>query len=304
MTATGAGSPAGSPLRSFLVLGRAEADLSGVLRRLAALESVGRARFRAEESLQERFPGLLDGAPPGPGEYPDAVLTLGGDGTLLRGARWAAERGLPVLGVNLGHLGFLTSVSADGLESALEAAVRGECEEDVRITLEVAVTAGEGPVRERFLAVNDAVLHNSGPARVTRLHLEVGEGGRWEEVGSFTGDGVIVATPTGSTAYSLSAGGPIITPSVPCMVVTPICPHTLAVRPLVVPAGDRITVRPLDHRDQLVLTVDGQVSRVLEPGEILHVARGLRTVRILRLPGATFFSTLRRKLNWAIPPRG
>jgi NAD+ kinase len=140
-------------------------------------------------------------------------------------------------------------------------------------------------------------------ARVTRVQLAVETGGFQDDVGSFSGDGVIVASPTGSTAYALSAGGPIISPSVPCILVAPICPHTLAVRPLVVPAGSRVGVRSLEAAGDLVLTVDGQVGRSLAPGDRLEVGRGPRDVTLVRFPGYTFFSTLRRKLNWAVPPR-
>ncbi len=125
-------------------------------------------------------------------------------------------------------------------------------------------------------------------------------------VGKFLGDGIIVSTPTGSTAYSLSAGGPIVVPDVECIVVTPICPHSLGVRPLVVPASDEITVNPLDPEHELQLTVDGQVARLIPPGAQVIVARGPEEVLLVRMPEQTFFGTMRRKLNWAarLPERG
>ena len=234
----------------------------------------------------------------------DAVLTLGGDGTLLRGARLAAALGVPVVGVNLGHRGFLTSLPVTDLPRALEALSRGMYQEDRRMTLEARVRHEDGSRGEALPAVNDVVLHRAGVARVTRVQLTVETGGFRDDVGSFSGDGVILASPTGSTAYALSAGGPIISPSVPCILVAPICPHTLAVRPLVVPAASRVGVRAMEAAGDLVLTVDGQVGRSLAPGDRLEVGRGPRDVTLVRFPGYTFFSTLRRKLNWAVPPRG
>ncbi|NIP58265.1 MAG: hypothetical protein GWM92_08360 [Gemmatimonadetes bacterium] len=140
-------------------------------------------------------------------------------------------------------------------------------------------------------------------ARVTRLDLFVGEGKAEEEIGAFSGDGVVLATPTGSTAYSLSAGGPLIVPTVECIVVTPIAPHTLAVRPLVIPSGEVVTVRGLEREESeesLVLTVDGQVGRRLANGDEVRVRRSPVAVSLVRLPEQSFFSTLRRKLNWAL----
>lgn len=292
-----------SPIRRLAVLGRDDADLEELLRRLArGAESHGTGLL-LEESLQEHFPGILP--PFAPHRDPvDGILTLGGDGTLLRGARLAAELAVPVLGVNLGHLGFLTSVAVGDLEEALEVLASGRCEMDPRMTLHARVVHPDGSHGAEFLAVNDVVVHKAGVARVARLGLTVGTGHREEEIGSFSGDGVIVSTPTGSTAYSLSAGGPIITPTVPCVVITPICPHTLAVRPLVVPAQRAVTIQAIERAEELVLTVDGQVGQELSAGDRVVVSRGPQDFVVLRLPGYTFFSTLRRKLNWAVPTRG
>lgn len=231
----------------------------------------------------------------------DLLLTLGGDGTLLRGARLVAGLDVPVLGVNLGHLGFLTSVPEDEIEASLHRIVTGDFVLDHRFTLEARVFHGDGSEGDRFLALNDFVLHQRGVARMTRLDLFVGtEDGKTEEIGSFSGDGVIMATPTRSTAYSLSAGGPLIVPSVECIVVTPIAPHTLAVRPLVIPSGKEILVRGLDPEEALVLTVDGQVGKELAPGDQIRVRRSQIRIPLVRLPEQSFFSTLRRKLNWAV----
>jgi NAD+ kinase len=146
------------------------------------------------------------------------------------------------------------------------------------------------------------VVHKPGLARVTPVHLTVGNGTMEDEIGSFAADGVILATPTGSTAYSLSAGGPIVVPEVDCIVVTPICPHSLNVRPLVVPAREAITVRPLDPDNPLQLTLDGQVERMLDVFDQVVVGRSEHEIPLVRLPGQTFFGTMRRKLNWAARP--
>ena len=234
------------------------------------------------------------------GEGVDLLLSLGGDGTLLRAARLVAGRDIPVLGVNLGHLGFLTSAPASELDAALGRVLDGDFVLDRRFTLRARIRSAGGPDEAEFLALNDLVVHQAGVARVARLDLWVGEGEGRDEIGSFSGDGVILATPTGSTAYSLSAGGPIVVPSVECITVTPICPHTLAVRPLVVPAARSITVRPLHPDESLVLTVDGQEARRVEPGQEVVVERADVTIPLVRFPGQTFFGTLRRKLNWAV----
>lgn len=236
------------------------------------------------------------------GEALDLVLSLGGDGTLLRAARFATRHGLPVLGVNLGHLGFLTGIGEASIEEGLAEVLAGRFELDRRFTLEATVVDEEGNTKAHHMAINDFVVHTSGAARVTPIHLDVGANGSSDEIGSFTADGVILATPTGSTAYSLSAGGPIVVPDVACVVVTPICPHSLTVRPLVVSAESDLTVTPLDPAHRLQLTVDGQVARRLDPGDKVRVRRGPREVRLVRRPGQTFFRTLRRKLNWATRP--
>ena len=161
---------------------------------------------------------------------------------------------------------------------------------------------GAGERGEPVMALNDVVIHKAGVARVTRLDLWV-RGEDWEdEIGSFSGDGVVVSTPTGSTAYSMSAGGPIIVPELDCFLVTPICPHTLAVRPLVVPGGAEIRITALERGEPLFMTLDGQEGRPLEDGDHVVVGMGHARVPLVRLPEYSFFTTLRRKLNWAATP--
>ncbi len=232
-----------------------------------------------------------------PGEL-DLLLCFGGDGTLLRGARIVAPHHTPVLGVNLGHLGFLTSVAPDRLSEAFQALSSGDYWLDTRFTLQARVVGNDGTVGTEYLALNDAVLHKGGFARVIRLAVFVGPDR--EEVGAYSADGIIVATPTGSTAYSLSAGGAIVAPSMECLLATPISPHTLAVRPLILPASTPIEVEMLQPDAEVVLTIDGQAGEILAIGDRLVVSRGEATVPLVRFPGQSFFTTLRRKLHWGI----
>ena len=297
------GTSAPSSFRRVGLVGKTgQAGLAEVLERLRVVFQAHGAELVFQELLQPGNPlrpeieGKLDNGV-------DLLITLGGDGTLLWGARLVAERGVPVLGINLGHMGFLTSVSLSGIEESLERLFQGDYILDPRSTLEARLVGEDGVEHDRYLALNDFVIHKRGMARVTRLELLVGEEGDQEEIGGFTGDGVVLSTPTGSTAYSLSAGGPIVAPAMGCIIVTPICPHTLAVRPLVISSRETVTVCPLDRAGTLVLTVDGQKEAELSRGESVVIRQAEAMVNLIRIPGQTFFSTLRQKLNWAIRPQ-
>lgn len=223
----------------------------------------------------------------------DLLLSLGGDGTMLRGARLGCQRGIPVLGVNLGHLGFLSVAGPDTAVDALRRLVRGQYVVERRI----AIAARVGDAGPESLAVNDVVIHKGGVARVIRLAVAV-DG---EQVGTYSADGIIVATPTGSTAYSMSAGGPIVVPSVDAFVITPISPHTLAVRPLVVPAAATVAIRVLDPvpaPEELLVSLDGQGTAHLAPRQDVTVVRAAQPVLLVHLSDESFFSRLRRKLAW------
>jgi NAD+ kinase len=224
----------------------------------------------------------------------DALLTLGGDGTMLRGARLLEGRQIPVLGVNLGRLGFLTGIGADEFESALHRFAAGEFRAEERMALEARAVGPDGVERRRWQALNDVVLHKGGFARVVRLRVAA----NGESVGAYAADGIVISTPTGSTAYNLSAGGPIVVPTVESLLLTAISPHTLAVRPLVLPPSAEITVQADDGPEELLVTVDGQVGTTFASGELLTVKRALRPVLIVRFPGTTFFARMRRKLGW------
>lgn len=218
----------------------------------------------------------------------DVVLTLGGDGTLLAGARLAGPHGIPVIGCNLGDLGFLTAGPAERLEEMLERVAAGECVEEPRLALDVR--CGE----RAWYALNDAVVHKGGLARLLRVRVWV-DG---DEVGQYSADGIIVSTATGSTAYSLSAGGPILHPGLDALVATPICPHTLAIRPLVVRADSTIAIDILSGMEGSLVTVDGQSGGDLAHGDRVTIRRSPNDVRLLRLPDGNFFTVLRQKLRW------
>lgn len=223
----------------------------------------------------------------------DALLTLGGDGTLLRGAKLLGGRPVPIIGVNLGRLGFLTSCSAADVESSLRRFRAGDYTAESRMTL-TARTDGAGKGDDEWLALNDFVLHKGGFARVVRLAIAI-DG---EQIGAYAADGIVIATPTGSTAYSLSAGGPIVEPRLESIVITPISAHTLGVRPLVVHPDAEIVLQAEDGPDELLLTVDGQGGTEVARGERLIVRRSRAPVRLVRFQPDSFFNRIRQKLGW------
>ena len=230
----------------------------------------------------------------------DAMLTLGGDGTLLRAARLVDERAVPILGVNMGRLGFLTCCPASHLEEALRRLASRDYVTEDRMTLDARVTDAAGGDRQRWRALNDVVLHKGGFARVVAVRVEA-DG---ETVGQFSADGVVIATPTGSTAYNLSAGGPVVVPTLETILLTPVSAHTLALRPIVLPATSQVTLRANDGPDELLVTVDGQVGCTFCVGESLVIRRSNAPVPIVRFPEHSFFSTMREKLHWGgLPDR-
>ncbi len=244
-----------------------------------------------EDELLEFAPR---GSPLGALDDLDLLLTLGGDGTMLRAARLLDGRQVPMLGINLGRLGFLTCCGIDEMESALRRVATGEFQTTRRMMLEVRALDAHGTERERWWALNDAVLHKGGFARVVGLRVSV-DG---ELIATYSADGLVIATPAGSTAYSLSAGGPIVVPTVESIVLTPISPHTLAIRPVVLPPTSEVLVQAVNAPDELLITVDGQVGTSFGPGESLTVRRSEKPVLLVRFPETTFFSRLRRKLAW------
>jgi NAD+ kinase len=230
----------------------------------------------------------------------DALLTLGGDGTLLRAARLDAGQGVPILGINLGRLGFLTCCPAGMMEEALQRFAAGDYTVEKRMTLDARVLDAGGRDRAHWRALNDVVLHKGGFARVVTMRVEA----NGEMVARYSADGIVLATPTGSTAYNLSAGGPVVFPTLETILVTPVSAHTLALRPLVLPPSAEVLVQPEDGPEELLVTVDGQVGTTFAIGETLAVRRSQTPVPIVRFGEGSFFATMREKLHWGgLPDR-
>jgi NAD+ kinase len=228
-----------------------------------------------------------------PALNPELVIVLGGDGTLLSAARSFAKTDTPILSVNLGSLGFLTEVPLTELFKTLEAWREGSCSVDERSMMHAELIRN-GTVHTAWDALNDVVISKGAIARMGDYVIEL-DG---QLVASFRADGIIVSTPTGSTAYNLAANGPIVMGSVNAMVVTPICPHLLTIRPIVIPGDAEIRVTVSGIADQTYLTVDGQEAVELELGDQLRCRRSRYRVRLVRLGEHGLFTVLRSKLKW------
>jgi NAD+ kinase len=223
----------------------------------------------------------------------DLAIVLGGDGTLLSAARAVGSRAIPLLAVNLGGLGFLTSIPIEDLFPQLECCLLGSQEVTRRRMLHVSLMR-EGAVVAEYQALNDVVIAKSAIARIVDLEAWAGE----SFICAYKADGLIISTPTGSTAYSLSAGGPIVYPTVNALCLTPICPHTLTNRPLIVPSEMPIRIVNKARDEDAYLTVDGQVGSPLEGGDTVECAIADFDVLLIRTPDKTFFDVLRQKLKW------
>lgn len=221
----------------------------------------------------------------------DTVMVLGGDGSMLRAVRELEGRDVPVIGVNLGSLGFMTSVTENDLERALECLFRGDYSTSLRMMLACSVLR-KGVTVGSFSALNEVLI--ACGARVGTLRMSV-DG---QEVGDCVCDGLIVSTPTGSTGHSLSAGGPVLMPTSPAVVVSFICPHTLSIRPLVLSSDSTVDITVVERAVGTKLSVDGQVGQSLEIGDVARVGRSPSMVRFIHLPGYDYFTVLRQKLHW------
>jgi NAD+ kinase len=228
-----------------------------------------------------------------PTRGPELAVVLGGDGTLLAAARALAKSGIPLLSVNLGALGFLTEVPLADLYTTLEGWCENCCTIDVRSMLHAEVRRGT-VVRKEFEALNDVVLSKGAIARMGDFNVYLSG----QLAASFRADGVIVSTPTGSTAYNLSANGPILAPSVDALVVTTVCPHLLTLRPMVVRGDAEVVISVEGVPDQTLLTMDGQEALDLEVGDQVHCRRSEYSVKLVRMGATGFFDVLRSKLKW------
>lgn len=223
----------------------------------------------------------------------DLVLSIGGDGTLLRAARLATPRDVPMLGINLGGLGFLTELSLDEWDQALDLMLERRCHSEARIMLDCRVVRGEKTIYQG-VALNDIVLHRGDGHRLLQLTFSLG--GR--QVGTFRADGIILSTPTGSTAYSLASGGPIVSPQVECFVLTAISPHTLSARPLVLPAADEFEIKETSGQP-CHLSLDGYMNCRLSPEDRVLAGRSKRTANFICVE-KDFYQKVREKLKWVV----
>jgi NAD+ kinase len=226
----------------------------------------------------------------------DMVLVLGGDGTLLSMADRIGEAGssIPILGVNFGSLGFLTEITLPELYPSLEAALEGRAHIENRMMLR-SLTVRDGKTFSELIALNDAVITKAARSRMIDLSVFAGD----EFLTRVKADGLIIATPTGSTAYNLAAGGPIVEPNVDAIILTPIAPHTLTNRPIVIPATSAVRVQPnMEERDEVFVTFDGQAGFQLQAGDEITVRRSETTLRLIRPSTRGYFEVLRTKLKW------
>ena len=223
----------------------------------------------------------------------DLVVVLGGDGTLLKAARLYGHQEAPILGVNLGGLGFLTEIGLEELPLLFEKILRGEYQTENRMVLTARIIR-EGEDHPAVPFLNDVVINKGALARI--IDIETSIGGQF--LTSYRGDGLIVATPTGSTAYNLSAGGPILHPSLKTILITPICPFTLTNRPVILQDDAVIDIRLLSKASEVWLTFDGQVGYPLKVGDLVRVQKAVKSIRLIKSPFKNYFEILRTKLKW------
>lgn len=225
------------------------------------------------------------------GKYVQCIITLGGDGTFLRAARYMAPYGIPILGINMGTLGFLTEIEISEIEEALEKLFLGQYWIEDRMMLEAKIKR-KGEIIKSYRGLNDVVINKGPLARLITLEIYVDE----EFVTTYKADGVIIASPTGSTAYSLSAGGPIVYPEIEVAILTPICPHTLDARPIVLPSYTTVRVNIINQAESM-LTIDGQNGFKLKKNDEIIIAKAPYSVHMIRIKEKRFFSVLREKIK-------
>lgn len=226
-------------------------------------------------------------------DHVEMVIVLGGDGTLLSVARLVGVHEVPILGVNLGGLGFLTEITLEELYRVLERVIQGDFITDERVVLNAAVIR-RGERMAEFIVLNDAVINKGALARIIDLETTINE----EYLTTFKSDGLIISTPTGSTAYNLSAGGPIVYPSLHCIIITPICSHTLTNRPIMVPDDVEVRVILKAKQQEVILTLDGQQGFSLEFEDVVEVRKAEGRILLIKSPYRHYFEVLREKLKW------
>jgi NAD+ kinase len=226
----------------------------------------------------------------------ELIIVLGGDGTLLSVAQLTHKFNVPVLAINLGSLGFLTEVSLPELYETLGLVMQNKFSIDERMLLNACLWRGKDKVQE-YNVLNDVVINKGVLARIVNLDVSVND----QHMTSYRADGLIIATPTGSTAYSLSAGGPIIHPSMRAFVLSPICPFSLTNRSIVVPDNSRIQVRLTTESEDVRITLDGQMGCAMHMGDVLEVKKAQTTIKLIQTPGKNYYQILRQKLHWGRP---
>lgn len=279
-------------MRFGFVVRRGNSEARPLAGRLATLlRDVGSEALFVDD-YGEEVPVGFSGAPgDSVGAQIDVLVALGGDGTFLHGAKLVANHDVILLGINLGSLGFLTPYAADEAEQTILEAAKGQLSVEERMRLMVTVQPKQGPI-ESQPALNEAVINQREVARLIDLTATSGD----DVITTYKADGLILSTPTGSTAYNLSAAGPILSPDLEALVIAPICPHTLTNRPLVVRVDREIRVTN-DSEYHAVLTVDGHWSREMGPGDVVEVRKWERRLKVFR-PKDSFYKILRQKLSW------
>jgi NAD+ kinase len=288
------------PVRSVGLFGNpTKAELPPALLEICSICRAHEVKVVASDDLLEILPPDISHAPNNQlVDEVDIVIALGGDGTMLRAARVLGVSGVPLLGVNMGSLGYLTDVPLSELGQAVENLLVGNFHLDTRARVYCSVWR-DGVRIANTNAFNDLVV-NMGPLP-RALHMELILDG--DSLGVFLGDGIIVSTPTGSTAYNLSAGGPICHSAVPCLLVAPICPHSLGMRPLIISADTKIELILHETGEGAVLTADGQKSHTLADGDRISFRQAIDEVKLVKFPHSTFYRVMRHKLNWGGPNR-
>lgn len=276
-------------------LDRIAAEVRDIVEWLArrGVEAVLEERTAMQSGIARPDAPTRDALPP----LVDVILVLGGDGTMLGMADRVAQAGLetPILGVNYGTLGFLTEITLPDLYPALERTLTGEHEIEARLMLDARIVH-DGRTQSEHAVLNDVAVTGGSLSRIVEFWVSIDD----EFVAKFNADGIIVSSPTGSTAYNLSAGGPIVHPAVEALILNPIAPHTLTNRPIVVPAASRVMVQPVLKRadDEAYVTFDGQRGERLANGDAVQVARSARSMKLVRASPLSYYTLLREKLRW------
>jgi NAD+ kinase len=285
--------------RIGIITKQSKPDAAPIVRNLVEWLRPKKIEVYIEEGMTKLFHPLLSGPylnSVGREDIPahvEMIIVLGGDGTLLSVARQVWNKNIPILGVNLGGLGFLTEIRLDELYRVLERVVQDDFEINEREILNVGVIR-KGRQITGFTVLNDAVINKGALARIIDLETTI----NGEYLSTFRSDGLIISTPTGSTAYNLSAGGPIVYPSLHTIIITPICPHTLTIRPIIIPDDVKIRALLKSRSEEVLLTLDGQQGFSLEFEDVVEVGKAEGKILLVKSPYRHYFELLREKLKW------